>query len=411
VQEEDRFGLRFASARPGQWGDFVRFAVPDSGERYSSLWPSTAEIPRIKGLTLDGGPEDWAEEGFRARFGAGVEGRFAWDERGLWVLTTLREDAMTDEEMPPRITLVAARPDNLGGDKMRLRIELDERSYEAIYVRDGRQDVSDVVQVDESRAGDLHLIEALLPFEELGIEPGVGAEIALPIFYEPVEDWPSSFVKRGAQGNFFQKPHRHRCVARLRLAERASAPRRVGFSSPGRLPVAFFAVGEKPFTGEWTSAVRVTKESFTAEVVIPWSDIERFGLERDALMLNFDPSPTPKDNIRAIQRFDGQARTFHLNDSPPERRLYTVRLHFAELDERVGPGDRVFDVSLQGETVLEALDVVAEAGGHRRALVREFRGVPAERMLEVTFIPQAEELTQTSAPILAGLDIVEERDD
>ena len=411
AQGEDRFGLRFAPAGASRWGDIVRFAVSESGERYSSLWPSTADVPRIEGLALDGRPGDWAEEGFRARFGAGVESRFAWDERGLWVLTTFREDAMTNGKMPPRITFVAARPDNMGGDKMRLRIELDEQTWEAIYVRDGGQDVPDVVQVDESRAGELHVIEALMPFEELGIEPGAGAEIALPVFYEPVEDWASYYVTRAAQGNFFGKPHRHRCVARLRLAKRASAPRRVGFSSPASLPVAFFAVGEEPFTGEWTSTVRVTKESFTAELAIPWSDIERFGLDRDALMLNFDPSPTPDDNFEAIQRFDGQARTFRLDDSPPERRLYTVRLHFAELDERVGPGDRVFDVSLQGETALEDLDVLAEASGHRRALVREFRGVPAERMLEITFSPQAEELTETSAPILAGLDIVEERDD
>ena len=213
------------------------------------------------------------------------------------------------------------------------------------------------------------------------------------------------------QGNLLVHPQLSRNTPRLRLAERASAPRRIAFSSLVGVPWAFFAVSEAPFPGEWTSAVRRTNESFTAELVIPWSDIERFGLERDELMLNFDPSPTPDDNIQAIQRFDGQARTFHLGDSPPERRLYTVRLHFAELDERVGPGDRVFDVSLQRETVLEDLDVVEAAGGHRRALMREFRGVPAERMLEVTLIPQTDELTETSAPILAGLEILEERDD
>ena len=318
---------------------------------------------------------------------------------------------MTDEEMPAAyFTLVAAPLHEMHSRQLRLNIDLNERTWEALHVRGGR-DATGVVQVEESREGGLHVIEALLPLEELGVKPGADVEIALPIFYDTPEGWhinPSYYTGRRSQGNFLRSSRRYRTVARLRLAERASPPRRVDFSAHGPSPLAVFAVDEEPFTGEWSSAVRLTDERFTAELTIPWSDIERFGLDRNALVVNFDPSPPTDDNIQELQRFDAQSRTFHLDDSPLEARRYNVRLHFAELDEEVGPGDRVFDVSLQGETVLEGLDVLVEAGEHRRALVREFRDVEAKRALEVAFTPRTGELTQTSAPILSGLEIEEE---
>ena len=51
---------------------------------------------------------------------------------------------------------------------------------------------------------------------------------------------------------------------------------------------------------------------------------------------------------------------------------YTVRLHFAELGQDVEPGDRVFDVLLDGEEVLSDFDIVEAAGGCLRGVVREF---------------------------------------
>ena len=53
-------------------------------------------------------------------------------------------------------------------------------------------------------------------------------------------------------------------------------------------------------------------------------------------------------------------------------RRYTVRLHFAELDERVRPGQRVFDVFIDGRRVLERYDIVEEANGALRGTVEVF---------------------------------------
>jgi len=54
--------------------------------------------------------------------------------------------------------------------------------------------------------------------------------------------------------------------------------------------------------------------------------------------------------------------------------MYTVRLHFNE-SEDVSAGQRVFDVRLQGKTVLKDFDIVAAAGGGNRAVVKEFKGI------------------------------------
>ncbi len=50
---------------------------------------------------------------------------------------------------------------------------------------------------------------------------------------------------------------------------------------------------------------------------------------------------------------------------------YTVRLHFAELYQ-TATGKRVFNVAINGATVLSNFDIYATAGGNYKALVREF---------------------------------------
>ena len=77
----------------------------------------------------------------------------------------------------------------------------------------------------------------------------------------------------------------------------------------------------------------------------------------------------------------------------------TVRLYFAE-PRAIRPGERVFDVQLQGKTVLPDLDIVKEAGAPDRVLVKEFSGIPLGGELRVTFIPKS------GQPLLCGIEIV-----
>jgi outer membrane protein assembly factor BamB len=81
---------------------------------------------------------------------------------------------------------------------------------------------------------------------------------------------------------------------------------------------------------------------------------------------------------------------------------YKVKLYFAELDAKTAPGDRVFDVQLQGTTVASKLDVVKEAGGPLRALTREFPGVRVEKDLVIELNPIA------GQPILSAIEVQRE---
>lgn len=85
---------------------------------------------------------------------------------------------------------------------------------------------------------------------------------------------------------------------------------------------------------------------------------------------------------------------------------YTVRLYFAELENKQA-GKRVFDIKLQGETILGGFDVMKEAGGSHRAVVREFGGVQVNRNLEIELVsPDEREVSSMSrAPILCGVEV------
>ena len=90
----------------------------------------------------------------------------------------------------------------------------------------------------------------------------------------------------------------------------------------------------------------------------------------------------------------------------PERHeaaTYTVRLNFAEPDD-LKIGERVFDVSIQGQQLLTDFDIVAEAGAARKAHVVEFTGVAVKDRLTITLTPKGER-----SPVLCGFEARREK--
>jgi hypothetical protein len=97
-------------------------------------------------------------------------------------------------------------------------------------------------------------------------------------------------------------------------------------------------------------------------------------------------------NVR-VRLSKGESRT----------RPYNIRLYFAE-PEPLAPGQRVFDIALQGQQVLEGFDIAAEAGVPNRGLVKEFQAVKVADTLTLTLSPSAS--AGHSRPILCGLDVI-----
>jgi outer membrane protein assembly factor BamB len=101
-----------------------------------------------------------------------------------------------------------------------------------------------------------------------------------------------------------------------------------------------------------------------------------------------------KDKGAAIPEVPKQEPLLRV-DFPPIR--HTVRLYFSE-PEGKALGERVFDVALQGKTVLEGLDVAAATAG---TLVKEFTGILVGGELRIRL--QAAPGSQ-APPILSGVE-------
>ncbi len=82
---------------------------------------------------------------------------------------------------------------------------------------------------------------------------------------------------------------------------------------------------------------------------------------------------------------------------------YTIRLHFVEPSEGLKSGDRIFDVALQGKTVLKTFDILAQAGKARQTIVKEFTSVPVLNKLHISLIPHT-----SAPPVLCGVEAIAE---
>ena len=114
------------------------------------------------------------------------------------------------------------------------------------------------------------------------------------------------------------------------------------------------------------------------------------------------------DGLRWVAASSGKGIrevTLTLAADAKEEKSYRVRLHFGEPDD-LKPGQRRFDVAIQGKTVLRDFDVIREAGGRNRTLVREFGKVSIRDRLSVRLT--ASRGTKTPEPILSGVEVVSE---
>jgi outer membrane protein assembly factor BamB len=81
---------------------------------------------------------------------------------------------------------------------------------------------------------------------------------------------------------------------------------------------------------------------------------------------------------------------------------YTVRLYFAEPDEQRAPGERRFDVSIGGQRVLESFDIVDEAGGAMRGVIKEFAGISLDGRFDLELAAAAGET------LISGIEVIAE---
>jgi hypothetical protein len=168
--------------------------------------------------------------------------------------------------------------------------------------------------------------------------------------------------------------------------------------------------------GEWKRAARIGPDEWSGEIAVPMEALKKAGIDTGNLGVNLKARNQSKQGRqRLLLRGHGRT-TFPQSKSmmpvvlkpavTPER-PFTVRLHFAE-PENLKAGARVFDVRLQGKTVIDNLDIYKETGGRNRALVREFKGVGAGDAVTVELIPKSKGTGPSSVPLLNALEVLAE---
>jgi len=137
----------------------------------------------------------------------------------------------------------------------------------------------------------------------------------------------------------------------------------------------------------WLSAVHATDGFWSAETTVPV-----VGAPKTMRIFLESFNRTGVGEQRAAYKFrswrrwfvsGGEADVVFQPLAKSATRTFTVRLHFCEL-EGARPGERVFDVSLQGKPVVRGLDIAA-AVGPGAALVKEFPGVEAATDMTLEF--------------------------
>ena len=69
----------------------------------------------------------------------------------------------------------------------------------------------------------------------------------------------------------------------------------------------------------------------------------------------------------------------------------------------------MFDVALQGKTVLEGLDIAREASGKNGALVKEFNHVEASERIVIELTSKGQPSNGTVPPVINGVEVVQEQ--
>lgn len=422
----------------------LHLGVSASGARYDARWNYVSpyrpqDIPELA-VTIDGKGNDWADKGLRVVSLPGARGvmrapedlepsfRLGWCREGLLVLAEVRDSVVHESGdaaqlfqgdsveffMTPQVGSTESFQVAVAPGATATQTKARYRFYDR---RKATRGEPLALQVAGAKTADGYLVEALLPWKNLKIQPANGLEFGLQVFVNDHDrDKRKPFLALWHPGGHTERnPFAYQP---LRLAAQPSAPLEFRRSAKPGPDGQYTAAAPHPFplvvpplgaAGEneayqatWQSAVLANDQAFCAELAIPWQALADAGIDRKNVTLDV----TSRGLLKGPPVYGASYQSLvAVPKSYDEPRRVTVRLHFAEIDD-VKPGQRVFDVRLQGKPVLENFDVVAAAGGVCTPVVREFAGVTARRAVFLEFVPKSAAPAADSAPILSAIELL-----
>ena len=449
VWTDDSFGIYLSRAPRDSRATAkkcMHLALSASGARYDALWTYVSPFPALDipklDVAIDGKSDDWGENGLKVLSLPGERGkmcapedfnvalRIAWNDKGLLILAHVSDEviheAAKDSQLWMGDSLEFFMTPKVGSTESYQVIIAPGASAKQTKIRtqffDRRKATRGAklgMEAASAKAPDGYVVEALLPWTNLKIEPAAGREFGLQMFGNDNDaDGRKQFLTLWHPGGHPTNKRNPFAYQGFRLADKPSKPVEFKRSAkpapdgffkavpPYPFPLHIPAMGAKredaAYAGDWTSGVHLTPETFSAEVAIPWNALPSAGLDKAALMIDLK---THGALSRPPKLGRGFERAILVDPATARPRELKLRLHFAELDD-VKPGERVFHVKLQGKVVLKDFDVVKAAGGTRRTVVKEFAGIAATRAMTLELIPKASKVTVLTAPIISGIEIV-----
>jgi outer membrane protein assembly factor BamB len=424
-------------------GECVHFGLSPSGARYEAAWayvgpqPPTFDVGAVR-VTVDGNAEDWGDKGLVVRSLPGVGGkmraaddfdpslRFGWNADGLALLADVTDSVVRgwDKDLA-RADTVEIRVARTAGSRAARRCVLAPpgavgRAARCILYDVRGKGVADApaIQVAGRKTAKGYRIEALVPWAAMNVPAAAGGKVAVHLSVVD-DDGRDKRNRFRAQWPAVADPAKSHLAWRVFHLAPTSGPAVVYRRGKTRDRTGLYSVtaphwpllGASPlgdrgedaaFNGDWMGAAKADRKTFVAEMTIPWKTLVDAGVKRDRLMVNVAGRGPLRQPPRMGQGFE---RLVVIPESKTRPRPFTVRLHFAEMDD-VRPGERVFDVKLQGKVVLKGFDVVSAAGAQRRAIVKEFRNIEAGRAIVLEMVAKADRLTARTAPILSAVELI-----
>jgi hypothetical protein len=120
-----------------------------------------------------------------------------------------------------------------------------------------------------------------------------------------------------------------------------------------------------------------------ADIPIKMDTAGFFKFRKDPVSIKSGKNPwITASTIGGIRSFE---ITLNLEKTVPDA-SYCIKLYFSE-PENKKPGERVFNIEIQGKKVLENFDVMREAGQMDKEVVKLFPGIKAGKTLRIDFGP------------------------
>ncbi|MFC2116499.1 PQQ-binding-like beta-propeller repeat protein, partial [Bacteroidota bacterium] len=134
------------------------------------------------------------------------------------------------------------------------------------------------------------------------------------------------------------------------------------------------------------------------EISIRLDTIDYCEIRKDPISINSENTPwISASSIEGIRSLE-----VTLSKEPTaEEALYSINLYFSE-PEKTENGERIFDVAIQGQKVMEDFDIIRETGKEDKELVRSFSGIRAGRTLTIEMFPKK------GNTILSGIELAKE---